>query len=230
MRISMKENKHGDKMKSVVSYPWRGKFGNWKYRGNCSGLLVKDLLEHFKPALVFDPMEGSGTVGDVCREMNIRYIGKDLKKGFDLTGDALPDESPDFIFFQPPYWNIIPYSDNKNDISNAGTYPEFMRKINVCLSRLSGFLKEEGILCILIGDKRKEGKYYPLASDIAQEMKKFKEMEMKSILVKVQHNTKSEGIDYKGKFIPIQHEYCLIYRKKKTGQTILKLFEESFME
>lgn len=34
-------------MQSVVSYPDRGPWGNNKYRGNCSGYLIKDLIEQF---------------------------------------------------------------------------------------------------------------------------------------------------------------------------------------
>jgi hypothetical protein len=41
---------------SVVSYPDRGKYGNNKWRGNCSGYLIKDLLEWYKPKKAFDPM------------------------------------------------------------------------------------------------------------------------------------------------------------------------------
>lgn len=30
---------------SIVSYPERGTYGNNKYRGNCSGRLIKDIIE-----------------------------------------------------------------------------------------------------------------------------------------------------------------------------------------
>lgn len=227
MRIRMKEYKQGENMKSVVSYPYRGKYGNKLYRGNCSGFLIKELLEHFKPKLVFDPMEGSGTARNVCNEMGIRYIGKDIKKGFNLLNDNLPVERPDFIFFHPPYWNIIPYTKKDGDISNCRTYTEYTNRVNACIRRLIGILAKGGTLCILIGDKRKEGKYYPLAADLVYEMKKYQDVYLKSILIKIQHNTFSSGIDYKGKFIPIQHEYFLIYRKKKNpGQTTLEQFQK----
>jgi DNA modification methylase len=202
-------------MKSVVSYPVRGEFGDKRYRGNCSGFLVKDLLEHFKPSFVFDPMEGSGTTGDVCKEMGIRYMGMDIRNGFNLLEDDLPSERPDFIFFHPPYWNIIPYTQKEGDISNIGTYPEFMRQVEACIKRLVGILADGGTLCILIGDKRHEGKYYPMAADLVHKLKWNGEVFLKSIVIKAQHNTASERIDYKGNFIPIQHEYCLVLKKRK---------------
>lgn len=35
-------------MKSVVSYPERGQYGNNRYRGNCSGRLIEDLIAQYK--------------------------------------------------------------------------------------------------------------------------------------------------------------------------------------
>jgi hypothetical protein len=34
---------------SVVSYPERGHYGKSNWRGNTSGHLIKDIIEHFQP-------------------------------------------------------------------------------------------------------------------------------------------------------------------------------------
>ena len=34
-------------MQSIVSYKDRGNFGDSKYRGNCTGYIIKDLLNQF---------------------------------------------------------------------------------------------------------------------------------------------------------------------------------------
>ena len=68
---------------SVVSYPDRGPWGDSRYRGNCSGYLVKDLILRFNCQSVFDPAEGGGTVEDVVcginnyKEKLIYYEGRD---------------------------------------------------------------------------------------------------------------------------------------------------------
>ena len=36
-------------MQSVISYKDRGNYGNSKYRGNCSGNVIKDLISQFYP-------------------------------------------------------------------------------------------------------------------------------------------------------------------------------------
>jgi hypothetical protein len=75
---------------NIVSYPDRGAWGDSKYRGNTSGWLIRDLIEFFRPRSVLDPMEGSGTTRDVCRELGVEYDGFDLKGGFDaLTSQLL---------------------------------------------------------------------------------------------------------------------------------------------
>ena len=34
-------------MQSIVSYKNRGKYGDSQYRGNCSGYVIKDLIQQF---------------------------------------------------------------------------------------------------------------------------------------------------------------------------------------
>src|SRR4051794_20461596 len=63
---------------SIHGTPGRGNYGDAGYRGNCSGLLIKDLLQFYRPRRVLDPMEGSGTCRDVCREVRIEYVGGDI--------------------------------------------------------------------------------------------------------------------------------------------------------
>ena len=63
----------------------RGSFGDPRYRGNCSGLLIEDLLRYYQPKSVFDPMAGGGTCRDVCRSLGIPCESRDLHSGFDAS-------------------------------------------------------------------------------------------------------------------------------------------------
>ena len=81
-------------MNSIVSYENRGNYGKSNYRGNCSGRIVKDMLEHYRPAVFADPMIGSGTSGDVVEELRregaaIEFHGFDLHSGFNILKDSL---------------------------------------------------------------------------------------------------------------------------------------------
>ncbi len=85
-------------MTSVASHPNRCPlWGSSRYRGNCDGRLIRDLVLRYNARKVADPMEGSGTSRDVVNGLNqyrrlsiISYWGGDLRTGFgfDQTGPA----------------------------------------------------------------------------------------------------------------------------------------------
>ena len=196
-------------MKSLISYRDRGPYGDAKYPGNTSGRLVKDLLRQFRPKRVLDPMCGSNTTGDVCRELGLPYLGLDLKTGFDLLTSPIPGRF-DFIFWHPPYWNMVRYSREPADFSNAPTYDEWLEWMRRGFRRLLAVLLPGGHLALQIGDLRRRGRYYFMAGDCYRE---FGEP-LSSLLIKEQHNMRSDAVAYSGRtFIPIVHEYVLIYQK-----------------
>jgi len=211
-----RENKE---MCSVVSYPDRGPWGDSRYRGNCSGYIVKDLILRFNCQSVFDPAEGGGTVNDVVAGINkylrkgIYYEGRDLKRGWDILESPLPENQFDLVFYHPPYWDIIRYSDDPKDLSNCQTLENFELKLNRSVERLFQTLKHGGIMAVLIGDKRKNGNYYPLFRTLLMNQSIGR---LKAIIIKVQHNCRSDNKKYSllnRFFIPIKHEYCLVYQK-----------------
>lgn len=51
---------------SILDYPERGPWGNNKYRGNCTGYLIKDLLEKYQPKQFVEVFSGGGTGKDVA--------------------------------------------------------------------------------------------------------------------------------------------------------------------
>jgi len=67
-----------------------------------------------------------------------------------------------------------------------------------------------GRLAVLIGDVRRKGKYTPIVKDILN----FPQGELRSIIIKVQHNCASDRRTY-GKLEdpPIKHEYCVVFKK-----------------
>lgn len=212
-------------MQSVVSYPNRGNYGKNSWRGNTSGLIIKDLCEHFKPKLFVDICEGSGTSRDVCKELGIDYYGFDLYTGFDFTKNNLISKLPrpvDMAFSHLPYWNMINYKEERDKnklLSPAGcndlslvSLDEFLEMSFQGLMQQREATKDGGIYTTLIGDYRKDGKFYSFQSDY---IKMMPNEELKSVVIKVQHNVQSNNKTYANmNFIPIQHEYLLVWQKK----------------
>lgn len=184
---------------------------------------MKDLILRFNCQSVFDPAEGSGTVRDVVgginkyRQQNIHYEGKDLKKGWDILSSQIPEKQFDMVWYHPPYWDIIRYSDSPEDLSNCRTLDEFENKLNHSAEKLFQSVRPGGILVILIGDKRKSGNYYPLFRTL---LSNNQIGPLKAVIIKIQHNCRSDHRNYYAHnpfLIPIKHEYCLIFQKQKFG-------------
>ena len=210
-------------MKSVVSYPDRGPWGNNKYRGNCSGYLIKDIIEQFHLKSLSDYMVGGGTTEDVCRDMGIPGTFTDLNRGYDMLSMDIPDR-PSNAYFHAPYSSMILYSDNMysakeieekygfdpriNDLSRAKDWEDFINKMNYCILKQFTALEKGGRLFMLMGDWKQKGKLYSMVSDCA------KPGTLEQIVIKLQHNCLSEKSSYSNNnFIPIIHEYLVILRK-----------------
>ncbi|MBE5940816.1 MAG: hypothetical protein E7266_10565 [Lachnospiraceae bacterium] len=212
-------------MKSVVSYPERNdRYGNNKYRGNCSGEIIKDFINQYNMNYLSDYMIGGGTTEDVCKEMNVNGIWTDLRLGFNMLTDDIPDR-PSNIFWHPPYHDIVVYSGNmynsrhtenlygynpeEYDLSRCKSYEDFIKKLNYCMIKQFAALETGGHMGVLMGDIKKKGKLYSMLLDIA------KPGTIENIVIKMQHNCFSDNTVYSNdKFIRIIHEYFLIIRKE----------------
>ena len=216
---------------SISEHFARGKYGNPNWRGNCSGLLIKELLEHFRPDTFGDLAVGSGTAIDVAADLGYgsdRTVFNDLNPaygGVDISDPDIDFPLLDFIFFHPPYY-VFPGSSmpvysgkgadgrgmwgkeiNPHDGSRIKDPWAFKKWFYQCNANLYRLLHKGGRLAILMGDSRFRGKYYSM----------FKEMdvfgEMEQVIVKKQYNCVSNSTSYPGKFIPLVHEYLVVIRK-----------------
>ena len=120
---------------SIHATDGRGPYGNPSYRGNCSGLLIRDLLSYYRPKRVLDPMAGGGTCRDVCRELGIECTSVDIHAGFDAQEpDSYRDLGKfDFIWLHPPYWKMIIYGDDPRCLSNALTLRDFLQRLRLVI-------------------------------------------------------------------------------------------------
>jgi hypothetical protein len=193
---------------------------NPHFRGNCDGRLFKNLVLRYGAKCVADPMLGSGTTRDVIAGLNrhqnagIKYWGGDLRSGFDLTRMELPGRY-DLVWLHPPYWNIIEYRAGPGDLSSCRDYGEFRALFMLCLKRCYDALVAGGRLAVLIGNVRRAGQYTPIIRDTLN----FPHGQIRSIIIKVQHNCTSDRKTY-GRLedSPIKHEYCVVFRKPHDAQ------------
>jgi DNA modification methylase len=93
-----------------------------------------------------------------CNVFNLpcKYIngdGQNILNNFE-------NESMDFLFSCPPYYDLEVYSDLHNDASNQGTYEEFLNIIDNAFSGAIKCLKENRFAVIVVGDIRDKKGYY----------------------------------------------------------------------
>lgn len=212
-------------MQSIVSYPDRGAYGRNNYRGNCSGLLIKDLINQYRLAGLSDFMVGSGTTEEVVREAGIRGAFADLNRGYDMMSMDIPERAEN-IFWHPPYHDMIVYSGQQydikqveaatglssetilsDDLSRCATWEEFVKKMNYCMMKQFTALEKGGRMFVLVGDMKRRGKLYSMIREL------ICPGTMENIIIKAQHNCWSDRQSYSGNFVPIVHEYLLVTRK-----------------
>lgn len=219
----MEKRKHT--LTSIVSYSERGEGGNNRYRGNCSPKLIEDLIDFFHPMEICDYMCGSGTTKAAAEKCGIKSFIYDLHSGFDIMNCDI-QERPEFIFWHPPYWDIIKYSDVmykasdvesrygynpiKYDLSRIPKWEKFVEAMNYAMLKQFSSLEKGGRMAVLMGDIKKKGRLYSMLSEIV------KPGTLENVIIKAQHNCFSDNIQYSGTFIPILHEYVMIVRKDES--------------
>ena len=192
-----------------------GPYGSRGYPGNCSGNLIKDLLLYFKPnGLILDPMAGSGTCADVCRELHLPCMSWDIHRGIDACDPAGfgPDGSFAFIWSHPAYWRQKLYFNDPRDLSRAPTLEQFLQRYRQFIKQLRRALKPGGKLAILIGDYvDREVGFVPLTYWTKKLSFDAGLKQHCTDIVRFSHNASSSRKIYKSVFIPGLHDTCSIF-------------------
>ena len=201
---------------SIHAAKGRGSYGDASYRGNCSGLLIRDLLKFYRPNRVLDPMCGSGTCADVCRELDVDCLAHDLHRGFDATKPAHFANIGlfDFVWMHPPYWNMVHYSEDPRCLSNAQSLPDFLQKLRAAIRNCVGVLAEGGHVAILMGDGKHKGEYLGLPYRTLQVAAAEGLWLAAPEIIRFSHGASSSAKQYNSSFIPRLHDVCLVLKRR----------------
>ncbi len=198
---------------SIHSSPRRGPYGRRHYRGNCDGHLIKKLLRYFGAKRVLDPMAGSGTCRDVCRELGVACHTMDLRRGQDAADPAGYADLPpvDFVWMHPPYWRMIRYNDDPRCLSNAPTLDAFLTRMQLVLRNCQGVLDRGGKIVVLIGGYSDRGRYQPLPQLLVERAIRERLWPACTEIIRLQHGNTSSKKRYRSRFIPGLHDTCLVF-------------------
>lgn len=206
---------------SLYHFDRAGDYGDRRYPGNCGGNIIRDLLCYFQPDNVFDPMTGSGTCADVCRELEIPCLSKDIRYGFDATNpacfDSLQKEAPfTFIWAHPPYWRQKLYTDSAGDLSRTPTLEGFLEAYGNFIANCASVLAEGGKLAILMGDYfDREAGYVPLTYHTKRLAFDAGLRQHCTDIIRFSHGASSSRKTYRSSFIPGLHDTCMVFERDK---------------
>lgn len=201
---------------SLYHFDRAGEYGDRRYPGNCGGNLIKDLLSYFRPGLVFDPMSGSGTCADVCRELRIPCLSFDIHDGYDACDprEFGPAESFEFIWAHPAYWRQKLYANDPRDLSRAPTFDAFLERYGQFIRNATRSLKLGGKLAILMGDYQdREAGFVPLTFHTKRLAFAAGLRQCCTDIIRFSHGASSSRKVYRSSFIPGLHDTCMIFEK-----------------
>lgn len=203
---------------SLYHKSWRGNYGDARYPGNCSGELIKDLLRFFRPRRVLDPMAGSGTCADVCRDLGIECVSKDIRDGFDAANPMGIDElgAFDFVWVHPPYWRQKRYTSHPRDLSNCPTLDDFLAGYSVLIENCFDVLRPGGRLAVLMGDYTdREAGYVPLTYHTKRIAFRLGLRQCCTDIIRFGHGASSSHKTYRSSFIPGLHDTCMVFERAR---------------
>jgi len=162
--------------------------GDNKYPGVTPAALIWNLIWRYTDPddLVVDPMCGSGTTLDVCREEQRRAICFDIAptRPDVIQNDArkipLSPDSVDLVFVDSPYGDNIRYNEHPDDIGKISSEDEvFYDELEKVIDECYRILKPGKVLGWLIGDQWVKKKFTSVGFKLYERLcKKFETVDV----------------------------------------------------
>lgn len=171
----------GIELSSIWNFGSRERgYGSHVFHGNCIPQVVKQCVLRYsnEKDIVLDSMSGSGTTLDVCKSLKRKCLAFDIHPNRDDIKKADSADIPissnrvSMVFIHLPYWNMVKYSEEGEDLSRKNL-DGFYAKLHAIFVELKRVLKPNGYICVLVGDKIKDGKNIPLCFETYNIMSKY---------------------------------------------------------
>lgn len=124
------------------------------------------------------------------------------------------------LIMHPPYHDIVRFSNNPQDLSNAPSLDAFLESFKNIIHITYDLLEKDHFLVVVIGDKYGSREWIPLGFYTMEAVKSAGYM-LKSIVVKnMEGNRAKRNLEnlwrqraFKGKYYIFKHEYVLFFQK-----------------
>lgn len=130
--------------------------------------------------------------------------------------------SVQFIFMHPPYFDIVKFSEAKNDLSNSQNLDDFLAKFLKSCENSLKFLDFNRYFALVIGDIYKNSEVIPLSFLCQNLIKQNFKVKLKGIIVKnIEGNRGKLGTGgiwryraLKNDYYIFKHEYIFVFKKE----------------
>ncbi len=128
-------------------------------------------------------------------------------------------EGFDLAILHPPYWDIIKFSGDSADFSNAQSVDDFTERLKKLTERILEAMKPKGHIALVIGDMYRNGEIIPLGFRSMDALSSTG-IKLRGIIVKDIQNTRakrnSESLwryrALKSGFYVFKHEYVFVFK------------------
>ncbi|HBY57538.1 MAG TPA: DNA methyltransferase [Candidatus Atribacteria bacterium] len=125
------------------------------------------------------------------------------------------------LIMHPPYHDIIKFSRDDKDLSNARNTEDFLKMFGRVVDNVTPYLEKGRYFALVIGDKYSKGEWIPLGFYCMNEVLK-RNFLLKSIIVKNFEETRGKRNQKElwryralvGGFYIFKHEYIMLFKKK----------------
>ncbi len=126
--------------------------------------LIENIASSAKKVVENEKASGKTITEIINGDSSIINYKKELKR--------IGTSSVQFLIMHPPYWDIIKFSKNKNDLSNAKTIDDFLKLFGGIVDKTFPLLDKKRYFALVIGDKYSKGEWIPLGFFTMQEVLK----------------------------------------------------------
>lgn len=127
----------------------------------------------------------------------------------------------DFVLSHPPYWDILKFTEQPNDLSNITNLNDFLSKFVISTQNAIQYLRAGKHFAVVIGDLYRNGEVIPLGFYLMYAIKRSIKCQLKGIVVKdmVGNRAKlgNEALwryrTLKSDTFLFKHEYIFVFKK-----------------
>lgn len=155
---------------------------------------------------------------NLCDNTNKESFGKYMQNSLDF----LKIKQVQFMLMHPPYFDIVKFSKNKNDLSNSQNLDDFLAKFLKSCENSLKFLDTSRYFALVIGDIYKNSEVIPLSFLCMSLIKQNFKVKLKGIIVKnIEGNRGKLGAGgiwryraLKNDYYIFKHEYIFVFKKE----------------